>query len=66
MAKTINLRMARKTKARSESDAAAAANRAKFGASKCDITLAAARREAGGKHLDGHKRDVKRDLPDTQ
>jgi Domain of unknown function (DUF4169) len=65
MAEIINLRMARKAKSRAESARNAAKNRAEFGVPKSEINLTSARRDAGGKHLDGHKRDVKRDLPDT-
>ena len=56
MAEIVNLRMARKAKARSESDAAAAANRTKFGASKLEKKLALSKAQSDAKHLDGHKR----------
>lgn len=57
MAEIVNLRMARKAKARNESEAAAAANRAKFGASKSERKLRLAQAELAAKQLDGHKRE---------
>ncbi len=58
MGEIVNLRRARKAKARTESEAAAAANRAKFGASKPEKTLTALRLKSDGKHLDAHKRET--------
>ena len=57
MADVINLRLARKAKARAEANAAAAANRAKHGQTKADKARGKAEadraaRELGGKVLE--------------
>ena len=57
MAEIVNLRQARKAKARDEKDAAAAANRAKFGRTKTERQEEAAKAALEAKKLDGHKRD---------
>jgi len=57
MAEIVNLRQARKAKARSEKDDAAAANRAKFGRTKAEKQAEAAKAALATKALDGHKRD---------
>ena len=57
MAEIINLRQARKGRARAEKEDAAAANRAKFGRTKEDKQLEAARKSLEVAKLDGHKRD---------
>lgn len=62
MADIINLRQARKAKARDDKERAAAANRAKYGRSKAERDadrLEDARRE---RELDGHRRGA----PDDQ
>lgn len=55
MGEIVNLRMARKAKARDEKDAAAATNRVKHGRTKAEKTLQKSQVEAMTKQLDGHK-----------
>ncbi len=55
MGEVVNLRLARKRKARAEHDAAAAANRALHGRSKGEKTAAKATREREKALLDGHR-----------
>lgn len=55
MGEIVNLRLARKAKARTESETAAAVNRAKFGVAKPEKTLTAARLKSEAKNLDGHR-----------
>jgi Domain of unknown function (DUF4169) len=57
MADIINLRRARKTKAREDKAAVAAENRLKFGQSKSDRKLQDALEQQAVRLLDGHKRD---------
>jgi hypothetical protein len=57
MGEIVNLRRARKDKARSAKDAEAAANRAKFGAPKDARAKRAAENELVERRLDGHKRE---------
>lgn len=57
MAEIINLRRARKAKARAEAQKDAAANRAAHGISKETRSLADARAEKAAKDLDAHKRE---------
>ena len=57
MAEIVNLRQARKAKARTEKDDSAAANRAKFGRTKAEKQAEAAKAALAAKTLDGHKRD---------
>ena len=54
----INLRLARKNKARSEAEKRAEENRAKFGRSKAEKSLSAAVKNLTEKSLDGSKRDT--------
>lgn len=61
MGEVVNLRRAKKAKARAAADADAARNRAKFGRSKSDKALTKAEREAESRKLDGHRRDGKSD-----
>lgn len=61
MAEIINLRRARKAKARTEKDAAADANRVKHGTPKALRNLAETRREQAAERLSGHRLDE----PDT-
>ena len=58
MGDVLNLRIARKAKARAESENRAAANRAKFGVSKYEKTRAESLAKAEMNRLDGHKRDM--------
>lgn len=57
MADIINLRRARKTKAREDKEAVAAENRLKFGQSKSERKLQDALEQKAVRLLDGHKRD---------
>ena len=57
MAEIINLRRARKGKAREEAAEKAAMNRARFGKSKLEREREAAEADKLSRHLDGHKRD---------
>jgi hypothetical protein len=57
MAEIVNLRQARKARARAEKAAEAAANRAKFGRTKTEKAAEAARRELAERQLDSHKRE---------
>ena len=57
MGEIINLRQARKAKARTAADANAANNRAKFGRSKSEKTITKSEQEAAARKLDGHKLD---------
>jgi hypothetical protein len=57
MAEIVNLRQARKRKARADKEAKAAENRAAFGRPKADKSLSEARREIDLRRLDGHRRD---------
>ena len=57
MGEVVNLRRARKAKARSEAEAKAAANRVAFGRSKSERDATAAEKDLLAKRLDGHRRD---------
>ena len=57
MAEIVNLRQARKARARLEKEAEAAANRIGFGRTKADKRLEAAKKSLEASKLDGHKRD---------
>jgi len=57
MAEIVNLRMARKQKARAERERTAAENRALHGRSKTDRQLDAKRGERAEAALDGHRRE---------
>lgn len=58
MAEIINLRMARKAKARGGKEQAAASNRAKFGEAKLARSAREAEQLRAAKALDGHSLDV--------
>jgi hypothetical protein len=58
MAEIINLRQARKRKAKADKEAKAAANRAAFGRAKDERSLEDARRDRERRHIDSHKRDT--------
>ena len=55
MAEIISLSKVRKAKARTEKEAAAEANRQKFGRTKGEKLKDAAEKSQSEKHLDGHK-----------
>jgi len=57
MAEILNLNRARKAKAKTDAKTKAAENRAKFGRTKADKTLDAARAEKLKRDLDGAKRE---------
>tara|TARA_R110002124_G_scaffold63350_20_gene173187 strand:+ start:2048 stop:2224 length:177 start_codon:yes stop_codon:yes gene_type:complete len=57
MAEIINLRNARKQKARAEKATQAEQNRIKFGRTKAEKKLTAAEQALADKRIDGHKRD---------
>ncbi len=57
MAEIINLRSARKAKARTEKEAAAEANRLKFGRTKVEKLKDASEKARAEKLIDGHKRE---------
>lgn len=57
MAEIINLRQARKDKARAEKEAAARTNRAAHGQTKIDKKLKDAKAKKDARDLDAHKRD---------
>jgi len=57
MAEIINLRTARKRKARAEASATADQNRILFGRTKAEKDLTKAKSEQAARLLDGHKRD---------
>ena len=55
-AEIVNLRKARKAKARREKAAGAAENRARFGRTKADREVDTAQLELAARRIDGHKR----------
>ncbi len=57
MADVINLRLARKARARTDTQAAAAANRAKFGQPKAELKARKLELDRVAKLLDGAKRE---------
>jgi hypothetical protein len=57
MAEIVNLRRARKDKARAEEQRAAEANRAAFGRTKDEKRRTQAEAEKAARHLDQHRRD---------
>jgi hypothetical protein len=57
MAEILNLNQARKAKAKTDAKAKAAENRARFGRTKADKTLDAARADKLQRDLDGAKRE---------
>ncbi len=57
MGEIVNLRRARKHRARDEKDRQAAAARARHGRTKAQRTADAAAERAAARHLDGHRRE---------
>jgi len=55
MAEVVNLNRARKTRAKSDKDAAAAENRVKFGRTKHEKAKAAAEKAIAESRIDAHK-----------
>jgi hypothetical protein len=57
VAEVVNLRQARKQKARADKDAEASQNRALFGRTKAAKLKDAAEKGRAEKHLEGHRRE---------
>ena len=57
MAEIINLRNARKQKARAAKEVQAAQNRVLFGQTKAEKLRQASEKALADKHIDGHKKD---------
>ena len=57
MAEIVNLRQARKRRARAEKDAQAEQNRLSFGRTKAEREASAAKAELEARRLEGHRRD---------
>jgi hypothetical protein len=57
MAEIINLRQARKKKARADKEAHAAENRVVFGRTKAERDKTKSEKELAERRLEGHKRD---------
>lgn len=57
MADIVNLRRARKDKARAEREAKAAENRVRFGRTKEEKRLAEAQERLAGRRIEAHRRD---------
>lgn len=57
MAEIVNLRQARKRKARAEQEAQAAENRVRFGRCQAEKRASRAARDKAARELDGKKRD---------
>jgi len=57
MSEVVNLRLARKRRAREEADKLAAERRAQFGRSKAETQGQEQRRALAERALDGHRRD---------
>jgi hypothetical protein len=57
MAEIVNLRQARKRKARADKEARATENRVAFGRTKEERTLSEARKDLETRRLEAHKRD---------
>ncbi len=57
MAEIINLRQARKNKARADKEARAEQNRISFGRTKAERNLTKAEQDMAKSRLDAHKRD---------
>jgi hypothetical protein len=64
VAEVVNLRRARKERARAEAARTADANRVAFGRTKAEKSLTAAERDLTARRIDGHKLDVQREEPE--
>ena len=64
-AQIINLRRARKEKARRNKQGKAAENRALFGATRTEREQRIKDADSGARHLDGHRRDEPTDAVDA-
>ena len=65
MGSVINLRQARKAKARSEKEKKAETNRARYGQTKAQKTKQRFEADKLERHLDGHKRETLDDASQT-
>jgi hypothetical protein len=66
MSEIVNLRQARKAKARRDAEATASANRALFGRGKAERATEEARVRRDQRHLDGHRLDLDGRTPDSR
>ncbi len=57
MSDVVNLRLARKRKARDDAERQAAERRRQFGRSKAEVAIELERRAVAERALDGHRRD---------
>jgi hypothetical protein len=57
MAEIVNLRRARKERARTDKEAKASENRVRFGRRKQDVAVEEAGRATAARLLDGHRRE---------
>ncbi len=57
MSEIVNLRLARKRKARADAERESAARRAQFGRTKAELRVETERRARDARTLDGHRRD---------
>ncbi len=64
MGEVVNLRMARKRKARAEREQAAQRNRETHGLSRAERTIAEALKQRSARELDGHRREPAPDPAD--
>ncbi len=58
MGEIVNLRMARKRKARAQTERAAEQNRITFGRTKQERAMTQAERDLAARQLDAHRRDT--------
>ncbi|WP_018700000.1 DUF4169 family protein [Amorphus coralli] len=58
MAEIVNLRRTRKARKRSEDQERAAENRALHGLTRAEKAAEKSRRDAAGRHVDGHRRET--------
>ncbi len=61
MGDVVNLRRARKDKARSEADRKSEANRVAFGRTKAEKSLTKAERDLAERRIDGHRLNAPRE-----
>lgn len=64
MGEIVNLRRARKDRARADADRKAEANRIAFGRSKAEKSLTQAERDLAERRIEGHRLDTARDKQD--
>jgi hypothetical protein len=66
MGEIVNLRRARKDRARAQADHKAQINRAAFGRSASERKTSAAERELSQRRIEGHKRDAANPAPENK